>query len=124
MKILPTLKSIGTGCSSRALVDLTNREWDVLLTLSDDLPNAEIGERLCLTAKSVENYRTRISCKLDQKGSGKLARFARRYYHELREWYDLLANKARPVVVPQDSGLTRAPGAMKSISNALHWVAD
>lgn len=75
---------------NRAIVELTRREWDVLLQVANDLSNAEIAERLCLTPKSVENYRAKIGCKLNLKGRRLLARFARQQKAELRHWFELL----------------------------------
>lgn len=79
-----------------AIFELTPREWEVLLYVGDDLTNAEIADLLCLTAKSVVNYRNRIGCKLDLKGARKLARFVRTHQQELRQWHELLVSKLPP----------------------------
>ncbi|WP_020599376.1 response regulator transcription factor [Spirosoma panaciterrae] len=86
--ILSEMKVVNWG-----LIDLTPREWQVLLSIIDDLTNAEIAELLCLSPKSVVNYRNRIGCKLNLQGSRKLAQFARKHQHELRQLYELLIAK-------------------------------
>ena len=70
------------------LLELTCREWAILLYMADDLLNTEIAARMNLAEKSVENYHTRIGQKLNLKGKNKLARFARRYAPDLRDWYE------------------------------------
>ena len=72
---------------NHGLFDLTLREWAVLLYVADDLTNAEIAEKLCITEKSVVNYRNRIGCKLNLKGVGKLARYTRKRRDGLQKWY-------------------------------------
>lgn len=96
MKITRNIRIFDKLISNRDVIELTHREWDVLLCVSDDLSNAEIADNLCLSVKSVENYRTRIGCKLNVKGSRRLARFARMHYEELRQWYQLLVGKLPP----------------------------
>ncbi len=82
--------------TTAAMYDLTEREWDVLIELTDDLPNAELAERLSLTVKSVENYKTVIGRKLGMAGRDVLNRYARRYTLELREWYQRITGKLPP----------------------------
>ena len=73
---------------SDRLLELTAREWEVLTALANDLTSAEIAEKLNLTEKSVENYRTRIGHKLNLNGVNKLARFARKHAVELHLWHE------------------------------------
>ena len=77
------------------LCELTDRERDVFVEMTGDLPNAELAIRLHLTGKSLENYKTRIGCKLRMPGRDVLNRFARRYAVEIREWYQLMTGKLR-----------------------------
>ncbi|SOD91738.1 helix-turn-helix domain-containing protein [Spirosoma fluviale] len=81
---------------SQGLVDLTPGEWKVLFWVADDLTTTEIAEKLTLTPKSVENYRTRIGRKLNIQGHHKLAQFARKYAGDLREWHDELLRALPP----------------------------
>ncbi|GAB2527340.1 helix-turn-helix domain-containing protein [Spirosoma aerophilum] len=78
------------------LVDLTPCEWKVLFCVANDLTTVEIADKLALTPKSVENYRTRIGRKLTMQGHHKLARFARKYASELRQWHDELLRALPP----------------------------
>lgn len=77
-------KILNFPCLYSQLLELTSREWEVLISLADDLTGTEIAEKLGLTEKSVGNYRTRIGHKLDLKGVSKLARFARKHAIDLR----------------------------------------
>lgn len=70
--------------------DLTPREWKVLLLLAEDIPNAEIAEKLCLTPESVKTYRSRIGDKLLVHGRNELGRYARRNASLLRKKYQTL----------------------------------
>ena len=78
------------------LTDLTERDWSILFELGNDLSVAEMAERLSLTPKSVENYKTRLGSKVGLKGYRKLASFARKHQTELRQWYQLLRGKIPP----------------------------
>ena len=60
------------------LYSLTNREWDVLLLLTEDISNAEIADRLDVTPKSVKGHNARIINKLILEGRDHLGRFARK----------------------------------------------
>jgi len=78
------------------LHDLTPREWDVLIRLAEEPTNAQLAELLCVTPKSVENYRYRIQGKLNMKGQHVLARYVRRYEPQLQQLYQLLTGKLPP----------------------------
>ena len=82
--------------SPEALRDLTTREWDVLLRLAHDFSIDTIAGQLNIELKSVKNYCTRIGTKLNQKGHGKLARYARKYISDLLYWYRFLTGKYFP----------------------------
>ncbi|MBO0940079.1 response regulator transcription factor [Fibrella sp. HMF5335] len=78
---------------AHTLTQLTAREWAVLLEVANDSSNATIAERLCITTKSVENYRTRIGGKMELTGHRVLERFARQHKPALRQWYELLVGE-------------------------------
>lgn len=61
--------------------------------IADDLSNEEIAPNLCVMPKSIANYRNRLGDKLQQKGTGKLARFARKHREALRYWYQAKTGK-------------------------------
>lgn len=86
----------GNTLPTPELVTLTKQEWEVLMRLANEPTNAELGEILCITPKSAENYRNRIQGKLALKGHHVLARYVRRYEPQLRQWYQLLIGKPPP----------------------------
>lgn len=65
---LPDLVSDGPG--------LTNREQDVLALISDGLSNAQIGDRLYLSPRTVEKYVSSLLRKTDTSNRAELLRFA------------------------------------------------
>ncbi|MDJ0703706.1 MAG: response regulator transcription factor [Leptolyngbyaceae cyanobacterium MO_188.B28] len=56
--------------------DLTAREQDVLIFISDGLSNAQIGERLFLSPRTVEKYVTSLLRKTETNNRAELVRFA------------------------------------------------
>ena len=56
--------------------DLTSREQDVLVFISDGLSNAQIGERLFLSPRTVEKYVTSLLRKTETNNRAELVRFA------------------------------------------------
>lgn len=56
--------------------DLTPREQDVLVLLSDGLSNAQIGDRLFLSPRTVEKYVSSLLRKTDTSNRSELLRFA------------------------------------------------
>lgn len=56
--------------------DLSKREREVLLLLAEGHSNQQIADRIRLSVKTVETYRTRLSKKLGLKGRAELYRFA------------------------------------------------
>jgi DNA-binding CsgD family transcriptional regulator len=95
---LTPLKSFWKG--SEVLLSLTQREIEILCALADDLSSTEIAERLCLTPKSVDNYKNIIGQKLDLTGRRVLLRFAIKYRAELYEARKL-RNECRKVLKSQ-----------------------
>jgi DNA-binding CsgD family transcriptional regulator len=55
---------------------LSEQELKVLIYLADDLTAADIGETMCITPKSVANYKGRMVVKLQLKDCRALRRFA------------------------------------------------
>ncbi len=56
--------------------DLSGREKDVLRLLCDGMSTAEIGDKLCLSARTVEGYRQRIIEKTGAKNIAQAIAFA------------------------------------------------
>ncbi|MBD0267983.1 response regulator transcription factor [Pseudanabaena sp. FACHB-2040] len=56
--------------------DLTSREQDVLTLISDGLSNAQIGDRLYLSPRTVEKYVSSLFRKTDTNNRAELVRFA------------------------------------------------
>lgn len=56
--------------------DLTSREQDVLTLISDGLSNAQIGDRLYLSPRTVEKYVSSLFRKTDTANRAELVRFA------------------------------------------------
>jgi DNA-binding NarL/FixJ family response regulator len=57
---------------------LTNRQIDVLMLLEKGLQNNEIGEKLFISSKTVENHITSIFSKLDVNTRGNAIEVAKR----------------------------------------------
>ena len=102
MKAPNNLKPALIALPDQGLRLLRSREWDVLIFIADALSNEQIAERLCISPKSVENYRTRISHKLQQKGIGKLAEFAGEHRAALRYWYEEIIGMLPPPPIMGD----------------------
>lgn len=58
---------VGTAPGPRVTGELTRREEEVLVLLGDGLTNAEIGERLYISSKTVEHHVSRILGKLGMR---------------------------------------------------------
>ncbi len=78
------------GLSKAKLAKLRQREWDVLLLVTEGIDTTGIADRLCMTSKSVHNYRNRIASKLSLKGKGILGRFTSENRGELLAFYAML----------------------------------
>ena len=66
----------GAGEVSRAPKDLSRREREVLRLLAQGHSNQQIAERIGVSVKTVETYRTRLRDKLGLRGRSELFRFA------------------------------------------------
>ncbi len=58
------------------LADLTANERAILKMIAEYKTSKEIGDELCISYRTVENYRTNICSKLDLHGSHSLIKFA------------------------------------------------
>ena len=75
---------------NQKLLQLTDREWDVLSFISDGLTTAEIASCLVVERKSIENYKRRISKKLGISGRSNLIKFCIVNRDYLRKLYTLV----------------------------------
>jgi len=57
-------------------LQLTNREQGVLRLLSDGLSNAQIGDRLHLSPRTIEKYVSNLLRKTETSNRAELVRFA------------------------------------------------
>jgi two-component system response regulator NreC len=69
--------AVGPGDAGDAPDDLSPREVDVLRLLALGHTNAEIGEQLFLSVRTVETHRAHIQRKLDRTTRADLVRYAR-----------------------------------------------
>jgi two-component system response regulator NreC len=72
----PTVRSETGAGQSRPPKKLSRRESDVLRLLAQGFSNQQIADKIRLSVKTVETYRTRLSEKLGLKGRAALYRFA------------------------------------------------
>lgn len=66
----------GAGGQAQADVPLSDREIGVLALVADGLTSAEIGQKLGLATKTVQNHRARIMEKLNIRSTAALVRWA------------------------------------------------
>jgi DNA-binding NarL/FixJ family response regulator len=72
--------SVASEASPQNEVDLTGREQEVLLLLLDGLSNAQIGDRLYLSPRTVEKYVSNLLRKTDTSNRAELVRFAMEHH--------------------------------------------
>lgn len=65
-----------SGATPRPFVDLTSREKDVLDLLTEGLSNAQIGDSLHLSSRTVEKYVSSLLRKTETSNRAELVRFA------------------------------------------------
>ncbi|WP_353722543.1 helix-turn-helix transcriptional regulator [Dyadobacter sp. 676] len=75
---------------NQKLLQLTDREWEVVSFMADGLTTAEIAECLVIERKSIENYKRRIGKKLEITGRSNLIRFCIVNRDYLRKLYMLV----------------------------------
>ena len=83
---------LADDCQSinQKLLQLTDHEWDVLSFISDGLTTAEIASCLVIEPKSIENYKRRISKKLEISGRSNLIKFCIVNRDYLRKLYSIV----------------------------------
>ena len=69
-------KAVTQKLSANAKDQLTQREREILHQLAAGYSNKEIGERLHISAKTVDNHRTRMMAKLDVHSFSQLLTYA------------------------------------------------
>lgn len=74
--LLQRYKAASHGDEATPLARLTGREREVLALTAEGYTSAEIGERLFLSPKTVDTYRSRIMQKLGLTHRSELVRFA------------------------------------------------
>ncbi len=72
----PASQSTPNKITSPLVNDLTNREKEIIQCICEGLTNAEIGEKLFISAKTVDTHRTNIMRKLQVRNVVSLVRFA------------------------------------------------
>ncbi|MCE6990830.1 LuxR C-terminal-related transcriptional regulator [Dyadobacter sp. CY323] len=75
---------------SHPMSELTFREWEVLLLISEDRENVEIASITNSKIQTISNMRYRIGDKLMLKGRNKLGQFARQHRDALRDLFPIL----------------------------------
>ncbi|GGN14289.1 hypothetical protein GCM10010967_58200 [Dyadobacter beijingensis] len=75
---------------NKKLLQLTDREWDVVSFMADGLTTVEMALCLTIERKSIENYKRRISKKLGISGRTNLIRFCIVNRDYLRKLYILV----------------------------------
>lgn len=74
------------SCFSR-LALLNRSEWKTLLLLAEGNSIQDMADRLCITIKSVHNYKNRVGRKLRLTGKSTLTQFARGNREEISRIY-------------------------------------
>ena len=64
------------GIKTESVSCLTDREKQIMLLIAEGYTNKQIGAKLFLSAYTISNHRTRISKKLQLKGSNQLITYA------------------------------------------------
>ncbi|CAG5069787.1 hypothetical protein DYBT9623_02524 [Dyadobacter sp. CECT 9623] len=76
--------------SDFAVTELTFREWEILLLISEDRSNKDIAVITNMKIESIRSMRNRIGDKLILKGHNTLARFARQHRRALKQLFRVL----------------------------------
>jgi DNA-binding CsgD family transcriptional regulator len=79
-----TLPPNGNESSEAALAkllkELTDREIELLCHLTDYPTNEEVADKMCISSKSIANYKNRIGEKLNLKGHRVLIKFVLKHF--------------------------------------------
>lgn len=67
---------LDTGAEKPCHEKLSNREYQVMLMLASGQSVSEVAEELCLSAKTISTYRTRILEKMNMKKNAELTLYA------------------------------------------------
>ncbi len=70
------IKKVQNSSGSNVSQSLSEREKEIVCLLSEGLSFKEIGDRLCISPRTVENHKTRILDKLDLKNTIELVKYA------------------------------------------------
>ncbi len=62
--------------TTHAAEELSPREQEVISLIAEGYTNAQIADQICLSVKSVESYRARVSMKLNLRSRSELVRYA------------------------------------------------
>lgn len=73
----------GAGGDGGTLADLSENERRILKMIAEYKTSREIGDELCLSYRTIENYRTNICAKLNLRGAHSLIKFALQNQDEL-----------------------------------------
>ena len=84
------LPELTSSLFSSTVFELTFREWEVLLLISEDRENIEIASITNSKIQTIRNMRNRIGDKLMLKGRNKLGQFARQHHQELHNLFPIL----------------------------------
>ncbi len=71
-----TLKQHKAGKIFNHKTDLSDRELEVLTHICEGLTTSEIGDKMCISPRTVEGHRNRIMEKLDVNNTAKLVAYA------------------------------------------------
>jgi len=67
--------ALRTGGDAPLYQRLTEREWEILRLIVQGVSLTEIGDRLCLSVKTISTYRTRLLVKLNLASNAELVRY-------------------------------------------------
>ena len=65
-----------TRTNKRTAEELSPREQEVISLIAEGYTNAQVADQICLSVKSVESYRARVSMKLNLRSRSELVRYA------------------------------------------------
>jgi DNA-binding NarL/FixJ family response regulator len=98
IETLTLLKQNLTGTDiAQPLTLLQEREIELLCHMINEPSNEALGDKMCITTKSVENYKTRIGDKLCLRGHHALFRFVlknRKFFRKLASIFITSAKRA------------------------------
>jgi DNA-binding CsgD family transcriptional regulator len=98
-KIIDSIIPFDTNESglTKLLKDFTDREIELLCRLTADPTNEEVANEMCVSSKSIANYKNRIGDKLGLKGHRALIKFVLRHCTFFKSVSNLFLNSAQRV---------------------------